>query len=1009
MPQGELELEKKKKPVVTEIQEEQQEELKETSQEISLSSFMNVGDTMIEHMDAPLMKHAARLPELKDLKKPNEAMVLAAHKDVGLALSKYNWRHPKRVSRAKAKYERQMKLLDLKKKTYEPDDEFLEIEVNRVMNLDLTKLLYEKDEKEPDEILISRWGKLQQNFAYIDACAKSIEKDRKKENLTDAQKDDLLRQEAHLKTLVDIRTYYQVQEALVSNRYYALLPREDMRKLSESDLRAKLAKLYEKDGNERNDELIDYYQNLLRFKTLKISDGSSVKKKEAGYLRDLRGTEYADKRDAKDEMEKISDAYKKLLGVRADKGFFYSYTDSNKRQEQFFDILGKDIEKFKDKSGFTEKRTLIRDYNDYLKKKEELKNKKRFEQVADTVGKTMEADGEKLEKRDKPMEGLTLSERQKAGIHRIQGFLLRRAWQERNSKDAYIYNFLQTPPEQQLIAFYLVEKGKESSFVPADLYTAINSYEPNLDAFRDKVNISKFKLGGTKWDKMSKAVQAVKSLKGELKNYVDLTVKTEAAEAELKSAESDPQEYTEQGKKTIEAIALHTAAIKQMYDNCGMHEDMPPDMAQEEKLRERMFTEYNRIGELLEKLVRILEEHPELAQKAELNDYMVEAGESKYTESKKKGLFATAFGVGKSFKSTYGTVTTVEGYAAKAVGLFTGAVKQFQKNNMYYNAIKGSFSELSSVVGYIDNIIGAFNMSKEETVSLTDSIVKWTNKSTSLIGGAKGLISGAVSVLKTTKVVSKESKKLAKMGKSFDGIGLFTGGLSLGMNFVKLGQVVDSGHDIKLGKKKLEQRIKGRKASKDEKKLMKFFRHQSRENQRQKISAAVDIVKSTISFSNGLFGMTGVLAPVAGVLKIVNTVIGIAHGTLYNGWRRKKNIELTVDEYLGVDNIIKELEKNPDNVLIDSKGKKKLRKVVRYEALAQLGYATHKECYNDICSQFAQLVYSKLFLGASKDAEEWNLFNRALTSLGFDPVMYKKDFGTNPKPSMKLILAKVLG
>ena len=90
-----------------------------------------------------------------------------------------------------------------------------------------------------------------------------------------------------------------------------------------------------------------------------------------------------------------------------------------------------------------------------------------------------------------------------------------------------------------------------------------------------------------------------------------------------------------------------------------------------------------------------------------------------------------------------------------------------------------------------------------------------------------------------------------------------------------------------------------------------------------------------------------------------------------------------------MDNIIKELEKNPDNILIDSKGKKKLRKVVRYEALAQLGYATHKECYNDICSQFAQLVYSKLFLGASKDADEWNLFNRALTSLGFDPVMYK--------------------
>ncbi len=88
MPQGELESEEKKKPVEAELKEEKQEELKESAQKINLSSFMNVGDTMIEHMDAPLVKHAAKLPELKDLKKPNKAMVLVAHKDVGLALSK---------------------------------------------------------------------------------------------------------------------------------------------------------------------------------------------------------------------------------------------------------------------------------------------------------------------------------------------------------------------------------------------------------------------------------------------------------------------------------------------------------------------------------------------------------------------------------------------------------------------------------------------------------------------------------------------------------------------------------------------------------------------------------------------------------------------------------------------------------------------------------------------------------------------------------------------------------
>ena len=43
--------------------------------------------------------------------------------------------HNKRVKHAFTKYENQRKLAEKLKKKYEPDDEFLAIEVNRVMNL----------------------------------------------------------------------------------------------------------------------------------------------------------------------------------------------------------------------------------------------------------------------------------------------------------------------------------------------------------------------------------------------------------------------------------------------------------------------------------------------------------------------------------------------------------------------------------------------------------------------------------------------------------------------------------------------------------------------------------------------------------------------------------------------------------------------------------------------------------------------------------------------------------
>ena len=1006
MPHDEQDLTIQKAPV--ELQEnvqEQKESEKEQVKEKKMSSYMNVGDTMLEHMDAPLQKQLKKLPELKDLNRPTKKMVVAAHKDLGLIVSQYSWKHPKRVKRAKAKFKKQEQLLAKQNKTYEPDDEFLEIEINRIMNLDLTKLLYEEDEKGADEVLLKHWDRLHQIFAYIDSCAEHLQADKAKENLTDFQKDDLCRQEAHIKALVDVRTYYQVQEALMKNRYYALLPREEMKNISENNLRVYIAKLYEKRPGERNVELIDYYQNLLRLKTLGITDGKSLKKKQDRYYRELSGAKLEDRRNAKDEMNKISDAYKKLLDVWAKKGSLYNLSEMYKREDQFFGILGKDIEKFKEDSGFTEKRTLIRRYNEWKARKERDKDKKYNETIGNYVEKNMDGESVPLEKRDNPLEGITLTPAQKDGMQRIQGLLLRRAWQERNSKDSFVYSFLQTPPEQQIVVFYLIEKGKEKSAVPADLYTAINTYEPNLDAFREKINAKLLSLDSTQWSKMSFAVQAVKELSGEIKDYADLKNATQKADNELSAVEKDNSDAKLQGRKTIEAISYHTAALKQMYSNSGLGDDMPPDLAQDEKLRQRMYTEYDRVMELTEKLVKIIEDNPELAAEIEASDKAFK--ESKFEEKREKGFFAKTFGVGKTYKQAFGITNTVDGIGFGAIGFLSGTVKKFRSENKYYNSSFSSLSELASIVGFIDNIVGAFDMKKEETVSLSDNIIKWTGKANSLVGGAKGLVSGGLKILKYTRVVDTESKTVVKMNTGFDAISLITSGVSVGLGVAKLGSIVDSGKSIKVGNKMLEQRKKNNKNSKDDEKLARFFKHQGRENKRMTVSAAFDIAKEVISFTTSLSGLTGILAPVAGILKIVNGVAGFAFNLLYNSRKRKANIKKAVDEYLGVDKMIEGLKER--KIILDEKVDDKTRKMVRDEALGRLGYATHKECFNDICRQFAKLIYGKIFLGESKDADEWNMYNRALDSLGFDMVKYKKDFGANPKPSFNAILTKVLG
>ena len=941
------------------------------------------------------------LPLVTQLKEPEEEMVIKAHEETGLSLSHHSLMHPKRYSRAREKYQLQKDLRQKQGKKYIPDPARLDAAVKKLEDMDFSRLMYDQSDLSGEEKLLKNYENLKKTFVFTEAFGKSLEEEKKKENPSDEDKAALVKKEAHYKTLVDVKDYYAAQEGLMSNRYYALVPRTEMKELSEEALRARLQKFYAEKPEERNKALIDYYQNLLRLRLINLSDGESVKKREKAYLKEAEGKKTEVKRDPAKEMEKITDGYFRMLEAFGKKSRFYSEEDMRARRHQYFSVLGKDIDAFRDKAKGKEAKRMLYFYDEYLKEKSYYEHYKDSGKTGNLVDEELTEEGKRLQKRDKEPEGIRLSDEQKEGMRLIQGFLLRRSYHEKNTRESFVHSLLQAPPEQQLMTFYLIENGKTKSAIPADFYKVLSDYQPNLNKFRDRVDKHFYNKGHTKWDAVSDAVQKTRSMSDEISLYGELSTRIAETEQKLAELKADPERYKEQGLLAVTALNLHRSLLDQMYRTSGMHEDMTADLAGDAKLKKRMEAEFLRIRELSEEVSEILAAHPELEQKKETD----KAG-TEFTEKEKKTAGKKALDAAKTGKKIVGAEKIVEGVGSFAAGLFTDAVKKFTKENAFILS-KASLAEYSSLVGLTDELYGLFQSQKDETLTDTENFVKKINKGMSIVGATKTVVSNTMSVLQKAGKMKEKGKTAVTAGKTIKSIGLVTGVVTTAMNSVKLGQAVSRGKDVRLAEKKLKQETRNRERTKDDRKLARFLKHEKRETNRQRGSAAVDLGKSVVTNVSDILSVTGVLAPVAAGLKITNTVVGVIYG-LFDKSKRKMNIKLAVDEYMGVDRIVERLKAVQQLNKMPPMGEEELKKMAREEALAHMGYTSYKQCFTEVCRGFAELLHGKVFQGTSLDLKEWNIYSSAMEALGFKKLPYVKDYGDNPQPSVDLIMAKIM-
>ncbi|MBQ9437004.1 MAG: hypothetical protein IJU50_01605, partial [Lachnospiraceae bacterium] len=239
---------------------------------------------------APVMLQTVSIPVEKDLQEPSADLLSTAYEENQLEMPSTKVKRNSRLESSKEKFQLQEKLKGKK-----------------ILAKKGGKIPYQDAKKLDDEKLVRDYETLPVNDSYL-----------------------------------------SLRYELISNRYFALLPRKQMQKLSREQLVSRLKEQYGKEKNERQEDLIAYYQTMIRLKD---------------YEEEQEGKEEGEKEEEKEERKEGLSKEEKKKNLKAlennQKAFQNSYLSGEeiqKRTAAMRKVLLKeeDDEKQEEKGSITE-------------------------------------------------------------------------------------------------------------------------------------------------------------------------------------------------------------------------------------------------------------------------------------------------------------------------------------------------------------------------------------------------------------------------------------------------------------------------------------------------------------------------------------------------------------------------------------------------------------------------------------------------------------------------------
>lgn len=976
---------------------------------------------------SPIMKKLANLSSSIPQGDPTKEIVKQAHEDAEMTLD--TMKHPRRVSRAKAKRQEQAKIVkiaqdnaQIARPNFGTDDQLYQ----DLKSMDVSKLMFDKagdtgyekllhEKKKKGGGVESTYKELKTAFTLIgdyERVVNAAEADKINQNsLTDKDKDEFRLMRAKIKTIQDIRAYYEIHESIMRNKYYSMLPHKDMHSLSYNELRKRLDRLYQVPPKQagqaqqqnqavRNEELIDYYQNLIRLKEIGLTDEKSAKARVGEYDAAMSvNVQREDKRKPKDEMKKMTKAYVKMMEMLDDPKSILTVNTKLLYQKQLFEAFKDDLDKFRPAQAKGDQQKLLAAYDHYKQHKADYDQPNELRNLLRNIGMP---EGEKEIKEDdgRQTEGIQLTDEQKKGVRLIGAYILRHSVTDFSKRMHFAQNLLQAKPEQQLIIFYLMENKKQDISMGVDFYSALHNYVPDLDRFRDNMD----------WTTLSRAMRASVPIHEQMVKYGLLESAITQSEAQLQNEEKEPvsdQNADAKRQTIIQALAQRGMLLRMLYRNAGLHDDMPPDMAADPVLRKRMFKEYKAMAELVRKLQAVNQASPP-QQPSQMPDYkgqnVRDDSEGPPREEESEGGIDVEKWAGRFHEYVLEDVAAGFDNCANALsGIWDVSKDMIEKSG--YGHFSGWLGGVTGVFSFILACANAHSIRVDNTISAAARTAQAFSVSNSFFGSVGEMI-GGVNTLIETAFDAGTVNGLAQTGGAF---AVVAGTLQMVSSGIEIGRAFSSKNDIKRARAAMSNAPQ----DVDQKRLDRFLTHQSRESTAQIVSAGFGMAAGLMNILAGGLLMGGpALAPVAAVFSVIGIGIGIA-GKITDKVARHKLRKKAVDDLLQVDRLTDEViarratSKMAFKNLSDkevAKIRDKIREQVREEALSMLGFNSDAECFRYLCQEYTDLLYNKVFIKRPADRE---MYLDAMKSLGLKIV----DPGANQsgyKPTREAMLTKMM-
>lgn len=1026
----------------TKYKERQLRQINITTEEVNaVSEYMTTASAPLMQTEdvsqelnitSPVMKKLNAIPVSIPSDAPTESEVIEAHNEVGLTLAANSKKHPKRVKRAAEKRDQQRNFAAsrtaalnqishleslhedrMRSMTAEEKEQYMlkrqSDAFDKFEQLNIEKLMFDKSGKTSYEKLEKNYAEIKKALTLIPLYGQEIKRRMQDPSLTDEQADKLKRSQAKLNTLYDIRAYYDVYEKLMLNKYYAMLPREEMHSLSYNELRLRLNKLYT--ASTRNEALIDYYQNLVRLRELGLTDGASVSERQTQYYTDLTETkEKEDTRDPKAELEEMSMAFEKLADHMNDESAFIPQQNQNLYYEKFFKLCQKDVDTFRTmvSNPGPEIKALLKKYDAW-----KLASASADSSIQDLIKAELPADETLLEKDDaQGVKGIALSSLQKRNINLIGSWIMRNSVLSYSQYPEFALNLLQTKPEQQLLVYYLIENEKQDSPIGIDFFTALNNYQPDLENFKKKVQV----------ENLSRALRASMAIFGEMKNYGQLSEDIKESDAQIEK-DKDPatvnkRPLTEQRKTLVKAVSQRGALLRMLYRNAGLHEDMPPDMAEDPILRKKLFQEYNAMLGLIGSLDTMNRQiNDGTGVTADYHSDRLREDSEAVSEEEKADYMGTASEVMGGLKDYVfsGALAGVTGMT-ESLGDYSAAMRETSG----YAHFSGWSGGLTAILGLATATITAVGIALETGISVADRTAQSLSVSSDFVDAAGALVSsigtlGSAFVNTTESITTIGSTQSTVIGSTAVGETLavaggaatvIAGALKTASSGVELGRSISSRNDVKRARKTLETKDQDS-LTKDERNVKNFLKHQDRTITKSEVSAGVGLVTGISSMVMGGLVVSGVLAPVAAVIGLGILAVDLGFGKIFEANRRHANRKKAVDDMLEIDKLLKKVrDTHPNREALKKVKDSALKDKIRTEALAMMGFSSYQECYRSLCMEYATTLYKKVFVENPPPADR-DMYFDAMKSLGLK-IVEPAVQGQEAKPSVETMVTKMM-